>query len=119
MKQLSAQMKERHWVSPKNTLPESIAMLKRMSLFIGCDTGPVHLSAAQGVPTVTLFGPTNPVYSRPHGRNHEVVVKLQPCSFCHKHSCPTHIECMTSITVDDVFQAVQTSVQNHMNAHTS
>ena len=119
VKQLSAQMKEKHWVSPKNTLHESIAMLKRMSLFIGCDTGPVHLSAAQGVPTVTLFGPTNPVYSRPHGRNHEVVFKLQPCSFCHKHSCPTHIECMTSITVDDVFQAVQTSVQNHMNAHTS
>ena len=119
VKKLSSQMQEKHWVSPKNTLHESIAMLKRVSLCIGCDTGPMHLSAAQGVPTVSLFGPTNPVYSRPHGSNHEVVVKLQPCSFCHKHSCPTNIECMTSITVDDVFQAVQTSVQNHMNARTS
>ena len=119
VQQLSGQMKEKHWVSPKNSLHETIAMLKRMSLFIGCDTGPMHLSAAQGVPTVSLFGPTNPAYSRPHGTNHEVVFKLQPCSFCHKHRCPTNIECMTSITVDDVFQAVQTSVQNHVNARTS
>jgi lipopolysaccharide heptosyltransferase I len=119
VKILSSQMKEKHWVSPKNSLHESIAMLKRMSLCIGCDTGPMHLSAAQGVPTVTLFGPTNPVYSRPHGNNHEVVVKLQPCSFCHKHSCPTQMECMTAITVDDVFTAVQKSVQTHMNARTS
>ena len=119
VKKLSGQMKEKHWVSPKNTLHESIAMLKRMSLCIGCDTGPMHLSAAQGVPTVSLFGPTNPVYSRPHGSNHEVVVKLQPCSFCHKHSCPTQIECMTAITVDDVFSAVQKSVQDHMNVRAS
>jgi lipopolysaccharide heptosyltransferase I len=119
VKKLSSLMKEKHWVSPKNSMHESIAMLKRMSLCIGCDTGPMHLSAAQGVPTVTLFGPTNPVYSRPHGSNHEVVVKLQPCSFCHKHSCPTQIECMTAITVDDVFAAVQKSVQDHVNARTS
>ena len=119
VKKLSSQMKEKHWVSPKNTLHESIAMLKRMSLCIGCDTGPMHLSAAQGVPTVSLFGPTNPVYSRPHGSNHEVVVKLQSCSFCHKHSCPTQIECMTAITVDDVFSAVQKSVENHVNARSA
>ena len=117
--QLAAMMKEKYWVSPKNTLHESIHMLKRMSLCIGCDTGPMHLSAAQGVPTVSLFGPTNPVYSRPHGSHHEVVVKLQPCSFCHKHSCPTHIECMTAITVDDVFAAVQKSVREHVNTQTS
>jgi heptosyltransferase-1 len=119
VKKLSSQMKEKHWVSPKNTLHESIAMLKRMSLCIGCDTGPMHLSAAQGVPTVSLFGPTNPIYSRPHGSNHEVVVKPQPCSFCHKHSCPTQVECMTAITVDDVFSAVQKSVQNHVNARSA
>ncbi|MDH5762893.1 MAG: lipopolysaccharide heptosyltransferase I [Nitrospinota bacterium] len=118
VKKLSSQMKEKHWVSPPNTLHESIAMLKRMSLCIGCDTGPMHLSAAQGIPTVSLFGPTNPVYSRPHGSNHEVVVKLQPCSFCHKHSCPTQIECMTAITVDDAFSAVQKSVKEHVNAQT-
>ncbi len=119
VKKLSSLMKEKQWVSPKNTLHESIHMLKRMSLCIGCDTGPMHLSAAQGVPTVSLFGPTNPVYSRPHGDNHEVVMKPQPCSFCHKHSCPTQIECMTAITVDDVFQAVQKSVRQHVNAQTS
>lgn len=119
VKQLSDLMKEKHWVSPPNSMHESIHMLKRMSLAIGCDTGPMHLSAAQRVPTVSLFGPTNPVYSRPHGSNHEVVLKMQPCSFCHKHSCPTQIECMTAITVDDVFAAVQKSVQEHVNAQTS
>ena len=44
-----------------------IALTRRASLFIGGDTGPMHLAAALGVPVVGLFGPTNPVRNGPCG----------------------------------------------------
>lgn len=52
------------------TLPQLIAMTRRSSLFVGGDTGPMHLAAALGVPIVALFGPTDPARNGPYcGRN--------------------------------------------------
>ena len=50
------------------TLNELAGVLKRTVLAIGVDTGPMHLAAATGVKTVTLFGPTDPVRWRPYGK---------------------------------------------------
>ena len=50
-----------------------IALTRRASLFIGGDTGPMHLAAALGVPVVGLFGPTNPVRNGPCGRRSVVL----------------------------------------------
>ena len=111
---LSRQMNQKHWVAPENNLQQAIALFKRLSLLVSCDTGPVHLCAAHQVPTVSIHGPTDPEYSRPRDAIHEVVCKVQPCSFCHKRSCPTQNECMTSISVDDVFQTVKKSVAKHV-----
>jgi heptosyltransferase-1 len=47
-----------------------IALLRRARLMIGSDSGPVHLAAALGVPTVALFGPTDPRRNRPYGSAH-------------------------------------------------
>ena len=104
---LSGMMKHKHWISPAQSMHESMALFKRLSLFIGCDTGPLHLSAALGIPTVSIFGSTDPEYSRPQEGNHEVVVKILHCSFCHKRKCPTQNECMDQVTVEDVFAATQ------------
>jgi heptosyltransferase-1 len=49
------------------TLTQLIALTRRASLFIGGDTGPMHLAAALGVPVVALFGPTNPARNGPYG----------------------------------------------------
>ena len=111
---LSARIKQRHWIAPANSLPQAIALFKRLDLLVSCDTGPAHVCAAFQVPTVSIHGPTDPEYSRPRDAIHAVVYKIQPCSFCHKRSCPTQNECMTSISVDDVFQAVQKSVAKHV-----
>jgi heptosyltransferase-1 len=46
-------------------LAELIALTRRASLFIGGDTGPMHLAAALGVPVVAIFGPTNPARNGP------------------------------------------------------
>jgi heptosyltransferase I len=49
------------------SLTELIALTRRARLFIGGDTGPMHLAAALGVPVVAIFGPTNPVRNGPFG----------------------------------------------------
>lgn len=113
-KSLSDQIKQRHWVAPANSLPQAMALFKRLSLLVSCDTGPVHICAAYQVPTVSIHGPTDPEYSRPRDSIHEVVYKVLPCSFCHKRTCPTQNECMTSILVDDVFQTVKKSLAKHV-----
>jgi len=49
------------------TLPQLIALLRHTALFIGGDTGPLHLAAALGVPVVGLYGPTDPARNGPYG----------------------------------------------------
>lgn len=49
------------------SLTELIAITRRARLFIGGDTGPMHLAAALGVPVVAIFGPTNPARNGPFG----------------------------------------------------
>jgi heptosyltransferase I len=51
------------------TIPELIALTRRAKLFIGGDTGPLHLAAALRVPVVGIFGPTDPARNGPYGTN--------------------------------------------------
>ena len=48
-----------------STLPEFIALMRRASLWVGGDTGPLHLAAAVGTPIVAIYGPTNPARNGP------------------------------------------------------
>lgn len=56
------------------SLTQLIALTRRASLFIGGDTGPMHLAAALGVPVVAIFGPTNPARNGPFG-NKSIVLR--------------------------------------------
>ena len=106
--QISDQMKQKSWIAPPTSILESIALYKRMSMLISCDSGPLHLGAALDVPTVSIFGPTDPVRNGAYGVNHKAVYKVLTCSFCWKRICPLGTkECMDQVSVDDVFQAVK------------
>jgi lipopolysaccharide heptosyltransferase I len=54
-------------IPPPTSLPELVALLRRAALVVGGDTGPVHLAAALGVPTVGLYGPTSARRNGPYG----------------------------------------------------
>ncbi|MBT4900111.1 MAG: glycosyltransferase family 9 protein, partial [Nitrospina sp.] len=106
--QISAHMKQKNWIAPPTSILESIALYKRMALLVSCDSGPLHLVAALGIPTVSIFGPTDPTRNGAYGVNHEAVYKVLACSFCWKKTCPLGTkECMQQVTVDEVFQAVK------------
>lgn len=100
-------MEEDGLLAPETaSLQQALALYTRIRLFISGDTGPLHLCAALEVPTVSIYGPTDPARNGPYGPRHEVVVEPQPCSFCFKRSCPTDTECMQAVEVDRVFEAV-------------
>lgn len=87
-------------------LRTSIALLSRCSLFITNDSGPMHLAASLGVPTVAVFGSTDPKLTGPLGDRVRVVKKDIACSPCLERECKYgHYECMKMISVDDVYSA--------------
>lgn len=92
----------------KTSLTELIQRLRQCSLLVTNDTGTMHLAAAIGVPTVSIFGSTEPVLTGPVGPQHTVVRHHVPCSPCFKRECPFgHYECMTKITPERVVQTVR------------
>lgn len=84
----------------------SKACLKRCSLLVTTDSGPRHLATAFGVPTVTLFGPTNIAWTRTY---HPHALHLQhrvPCGPCQRPTCAEgHHRCMTELLPESVLVA--------------
>jgi heptosyltransferase-2 len=105
----------------KTTFKQLAAVLQRCRLFIGGDSGPLHIAAAVGTPTVGIFGPSDPRLVAPRGEKHLAVWKKVSCSPCywpdtvaagHDFSeCKEGSrECMSAIQVEDVLAAVSFSL---------
>ena len=65
-------------VLPPTSLMAMAEVIRRARLFLGGDTGPMHIAAAQGIPVVALFGPTDPALNAPMGEGHVVLDALDP-----------------------------------------
>jgi heptosyltransferase-2 len=89
----------------KTGLKEAMSLMSRCRLFISNDSGLMHVAAALGVPTIAIFGSTNPATTSPPGRNNVIIHKDVACSPCLKPDCPTDFQCMDLIGVDDVYEA--------------
>lgn len=97
------------WVG-KTSLPELIACARRWSLLVTNDSGPMHVAAAHGVPTLAIFGPTTRELGFfPYGEGHRVVeadLACRPCGLHGAKTCPEgHFLCMELIGVDAVYRA--------------
>jgi ADP-heptose:LPS heptosyltransferase len=88
-----------------------IALIWRCDLLICNNSGPLHIAAALGTPTVSMMGPTIPERWWPRGEGHIVIRKDLPCMPCNEGRCPigTH-DCMRLITVQDVIDAVESQL---------
>lgn len=95
----------------KTSMMELITALQRCTLLVTNDTGTMHLAAALGVPTVSIFGSTEPILTGPLGAHHRMVRHHVPCSPCFKRECPFgHYECMTGISAARVAEEVLASL---------
>jgi heptosyltransferase-2 len=82
------------------------ALLSELDVFVGSDSGPAHVAAAVGVPTVTLFGPTDPRASAPVGPASQALWHPPPCAPCFRPECPIDHRCLRAIEVAEVEAAV-------------
>jgi heptosyltransferase-2 len=85
-------------------LGATAAVLSVADLLVTNDTGPAHVAAAVGCPVVVIFGPTNPLTTRPFSPLAEVVREPPDCAPCMLRDCPIDHRCMTAITVESVFE---------------
>jgi lipopolysaccharide heptosyltransferase II len=94
------------------SLPELRALLDRAVLYIGGDSGPLHVAATTGVPIVGLYGPTLPIRSAPWRGSTWITESVDagelPCRPCNQRVCePGDFRCLTSITPAQVFNAAE------------
>jgi heptosyltransferase-2 len=90
------------------TFGELLVLLSHSSLLLSNDSGPLHLAAALGKRTLSLFGPESPEFYGPIGNNHTVIYKKISCSPCmnvydaKSFRCPYDAQCMKEISVEEV-----------------
>jgi heptosyltransferase-2 len=91
----------------KTAIADLPALLSQCHLFIGNDSGAMHVAAAVGLPVVAVFGPTDPFGTAPVTPRCTIVQQKPYCSPCFLRRCPTDHRCMKSVTPDMVESAVK------------
>ena len=82
------------------------SLLSECHLFLGNDSGAMHVAAAVGLPIVAIFGPTDPEGTAPVTPRLTIVQQKPYCSPCFLRRCPTDHRCMTAVTPEMVEQAL-------------
>ena len=92
-------------LTAKTSLGDAADILSVCDLMISNDMGLAHLAPAVGTPTLVIFGPTNPVTTRPFSDIAEVVRVDVECSPCMLRECPIDHRCMDRVPIEQVFDA--------------
>ena len=98
------------------SIMDSIAVMKKLSLFVSNDSALMHIAGAIALPTIAIFGPTNETYVHPWKTQYEVVrtdIECRPCFhyspkplICYRSDPAEHFMCIRDIEVEQVFDAV-------------
>ena len=110
-------LSDRHRVvSAEFTLDELRALMDRAALYIGGDSGPLHIASTSTVPIVGLYGPTLPVRSQPwrapQWPSEAAEVDGLPCRPCDQRVCePGDFRCLTRLTPEHVFAAAERALE--------
>lgn len=90
------------------SLAESAGLIAASELFVGCDTGPLHIAVAVDTPVVALFGAADPGRTGPYLRPQAVIYRPAPCSPCRKRDCFVEGHpCMTGISPELVLERIR------------
>ncbi len=93
-------------IIPPTTLSQMGAILRQCSYLISNDSGPMHIAATLQIPTLGIFGPTNPYLQGPYGKQHQWIRHEElECIACNLTSCSIGNICMKDLSVKKVFEA--------------
>jgi heptosyltransferase I len=93
------------YLSCPTDVSQLFALLRKSDMYIGGDTGVMHLAACARTPIVAIFGPTDHRINGPYGTRRLLLRKELACSPCKNKTCQQR-RCLDEITVDEVFGAV-------------
>jgi lipopolysaccharide heptosyltransferase I len=92
----------------RTSLRQLAALLDLAERVVCHDSGPLHIAAALGKPTVALFGPTNPERTGPYSDAARVVTHPVACAPCYRRACPyEHQDCLRRLEVETVLAEVR------------
>jgi len=100
----------------KTELSQLVAVLSLVDLLVTNDTGPAHIAAGLGRPTLVIFGPTNPLTTRPFSPVAEIVRSAPDCAPCMLRDCPIDHRCMIAIEPDHVFERARVMLARRKTA---
>ncbi|MFC1811242.1 glycosyltransferase family 9 protein [Thermodesulfobacteriota bacterium] len=98
----------------KTSIGAFTALLKACDLFVGGDSSGMHIAAAVGTPTVSIFGPSSAFALAPKGDGHCVVQKELPCVPCNEKGCEGDetSRCLEELTIDEVIPVVKEQIES-------
>lgn len=97
-------------LAARTNLRELMALIKSCSIFLTNDSGPMHLASALNIPLLALFGSTSDVKTGPYNGG-KVIHKHVSCSPCYQKVCPIDFRCMTSISVNEVYDDLEQMIE--------
>lgn len=100
-------------VAPATSIADLLALGREASLMVSGDTGPLHIAAAAGTPTVAIFGPTNPQRNGPWSNADVVVSRYDGCGCHYDRKCHQASWCVGGVTVAEVTAAIQHRLSIH------
>lgn len=94
-------------VAGRTNLRELAALFCKLNFAIGSDSGPMHIAAAMGLPVISIWGPTAPSRSGPHGFDELMLRPTVGCAPCYRRTCPgISTLCMNETSVEAIMQQV-------------
>jgi heptosyltransferase-2 len=99
----------------ETSMRDLAALFASCSVFIGNDSGAMHVAAAAGLPVIGIFGSTDPEGTAPVTEQFTLIRENVSCSPCFLRVCPVDHRCMTRIAVDSVFDAAMQLKNSHKN----
>jgi heptosyltransferase-2 len=99
----------------QTSLRDLATLFSACSIFIGNDSGAMHVAAAAGLPVIGIFGPTDPEGTAPWTPEFKLIREVVSCSPCFLRRCPVDHRCMTRISMDTVFAAAKQSQNSWKN----
>ena len=98
----------------ETTLTDLAAVIRRSTICLTNDSGPMHLAVALKRPVVSIFGPTDPIWIGPYGRSDAVLQAALPCAPCYLRllkRCPHDHACMREVSASAVIERIETSLE--------
>lgn len=109
-------LRDKAHLAPKTSLKEMSALINNCDLIIANDSGPMHISAALGIPTIGIFGPTDPKGHGPYSPNSDYIIKEDlHCIICNKLECPSLHECMRELSAELLIEKINKTAPAKFN----